>query len=184
MLCFEKKNVERLMDYTVISLTNPHTIRGRLTLKYVEGFRNGSFHEFCRLKEKITFKEMNTSNVEKKEESSRAELRWCDQKQQANRRKFNSPVQQPDSFPFLMMLDTGNEQFDISYIACVASVSVRFRSKEWGTRVKDRAKNGASKRGGRGWGRKDCFLPSPTPPRSCHALRSRAGLQGFRSEIR
>ena len=27
-------------------------------------------------------------------------------------------------------------------IACVASVSVRFRSKERGTRVKDRAKNG------------------------------------------
>ena len=31
-------------------------------------------------------------------------------------------------------------------IACVASVSVRFRSKERGRRVKDRAKNGASKR--------------------------------------
>ena len=29
-----------------------------------------------------------------------------------------------------------------SYIACVASVSVRFRGKERGTRVKDRAKNG------------------------------------------
>ena len=28
-------------------------------------------------------------------------------------------------------------------IACVASVSVRFRSKERGTRVKDRAKNGS-----------------------------------------
>ena len=39
-------------------------------------------------------------------------------------------------------------------LACVASVSVRFRRKELGTRVKDRAKNGASKRGGRGWGRK------------------------------
>ena len=34
--------------------------------------------------------------------------------------------------------------------ACVASVSVRFRTKEQGTRVKDRAKNGASKRAGRG----------------------------------
>ena len=31
-------------------------------------------------------------------------------------------------------------------IACVANVSVRFRSKERGKRVKDRAKNGASKR--------------------------------------
>ena len=35
-------------------------------------------------------------------------------------------------------------------LACVASVSVRFRSKERGTRVKDRAKNGVSKRAGRG----------------------------------
>ena len=35
-------------------------------------------------------------------------------------------------------------------LACVASVSVRFRRKELGTRVKDRAKNGASERGGRG----------------------------------
>ena len=31
-------------------------------------------------------------------------------------------------------------------LAYVASVSVRFRSKERGTRVKDRTKNGASKR--------------------------------------
>ena len=37
-------------------------------------------------------------------------------------------------------------------VACVANVSVRFRSKEQGTRVKERAKNGASKRAGRGWG--------------------------------
>ena len=36
-------------------------------------------------------------------------------------------------------------------LACVASVSVRFRSRERGTRVKHRAKNGASKeRGGGG----------------------------------
>ena len=40
-------------------------------------------------------------------------------------------------------------------VACVASVSVRFRSKERETRVKDRAKNGASERAGRGWGRKE-----------------------------
>ena len=39
-------------------------------------------------------------------------------------------------------------------IACVASVSVRFRSKERGTIVKDCAKNGVSKRAGRGWGKK------------------------------
>ena len=48
-------------------------------------------------------------------------------------------------------------------LACVASVSVWFRSKERGTRVKDRAKNVASERAGRGWGRKEGnrFLPSP-----------------------
>ena len=61
---FETKNLERLMDYTVMSLTNPHTIRGRPTLKDVERFRNGSFHEFCRLKALITLKEVNTSDVE------------------------------------------------------------------------------------------------------------------------
>ena len=42
-------------------------------------------------------------------------------------------------------------------LPCVASVSVQFRSKERGTRVKDRAKNGASKRAGRGWERKQGF---------------------------
>ena len=46
-------------------------------------------------------------------------------------------------------------------LACVASVSVRSMSKERGTRVKDRAKNGGSKRAGRGW---VSFLPSPLPP--------------------
>ena len=35
-------------------------------------------------------------------------------------------------------------------IACVANVSVRFRNKERGTRFKDRAKNGASRRARRG----------------------------------
>ena len=40
-------------------------------------------------------------------------------------------------------------------LACVASVSVRFRSKTRGARVKDRAKSGASKRAGRGWARKE-----------------------------
>ena len=48
----------------MISFTNPHTIRGRPTLKDVERFRNGSFHEFCRLKALITLKEVNTSDVE------------------------------------------------------------------------------------------------------------------------
>ena len=55
----------------------------------------------------------------------------------------------------------------VAKLACVASVSVRFRSKERGTRVKDRAKNGASKRAGRGWGRKEGnFLHLPLPPLS------------------
>ena len=48
----------------MISFTNPHTIRGRPTLKDVKRFRNGSFHEFCRLKALITLKEVNTSDVE------------------------------------------------------------------------------------------------------------------------
>ena len=43
-------------------------------------------------------------------------------------------------------------------LACGASVSVRSTSKERGTRVKDRAKNGASKRAERGW---KSFLPLP-----------------------
>ena len=38
-------------------------------------------------------------------------------------------------------------QFDVN-LACVANVSVRFRSKERGTRFKDGAKNGASTRAG------------------------------------
>ena len=67
MLCFETKNLQRLIDYTVISLTNPHAIRGRPTLKDVERFRNGSFHEFCRLKALIALKEVNTSDVETRE---------------------------------------------------------------------------------------------------------------------
>ena len=64
MLCFETKNLERLIDYTVMSLTNPHTIRGRPTLKDVERFQNDSFHEFWHFKALITLKEVNTSNFE------------------------------------------------------------------------------------------------------------------------
>ena len=48
-------------------------------------------------------------------------------------------------------------------LAYVASVSVGFRSKERGTRVEDCAKNGASKRAGRGWGRKFPSFPSLSP---------------------
>ena len=73
------------MDYTVMSLTNPHTIRGRPTLKDVERFRNGSFHEFCRLKALITLKEVNVSDVETRKN--------------VHEQNFDD-VQQPDSFPF------------------------------------------------------------------------------------
>ena len=39
----------------------------------------------------------------------------------------------------------------LPHVACVASVSARFRSKDQGTKVKDRAKNGASKKAERGF---------------------------------
>ena len=51
----------------------------------------------------------------------------------------------------------------VSTLACVESVSVRFRSKERGTRTKDRAKNGASKRAGRGGEERFPSFPSPSP---------------------
>ena len=54
------------MHYTVMSLTNPHAIRGRPTLKAVEWFRNGSFLEFCRWKALITLEQLITSVVEKR----------------------------------------------------------------------------------------------------------------------
>ena len=61
---------------------------------------------------------------------------------------------------------------EVIELACVASVSVRFRNKERRTRVKDVAKNGASKRAGRGRGRKEVsFLPLPLPPLSFFGIR-------------
>ena len=51
----------------------------------------------------------------------------------------------------------------MNYIACVASISMRFTSKEQGTRVKDHTKNGESKRAGRGWGRKEGNACRQTP---------------------
>ena len=47
-------------------------------------------------------------------------------------------------------------------IACVASVFVRFRSKERRTRVKDRAKNSASERAGRRRRRRKPPPPAPS----------------------
>ena len=51
--------------------------------------------------------------------------------------------------------------------------SMPFRSNERGTRVKDRAKNGASKRAGKGWGRKkkESFLSLPLPSLSFFSSR-------------
>ena len=50
----------------------------------------------------------------------------------------------------IVIVITYQKSFSAAALACIASVSVRFRSKEWGTGVKDGAKNGASKRAGRG----------------------------------
>ena len=57
-------------------------------------------------------------------------------------------------------------------IACVASVSVWFRSKERGTRVKDHTKNGTRKRAGRGWGRKEgrCLQTNPGILKTAHLV--------------
>ena len=69
-------------------------------------------------------------------------------------------------------------------LTCVASISVRFWSKERGTRVKDRAKNGANKREGRGWGRKvknppvsrSSLLRNPTETLATQVSYYQAGL--------
>ena len=63
--CFVKKSPEGIIPYTLVSHKNAHTIRGRLTLKAVERFRNGSVHEFYILKALKTLKNVNTSDVEK-----------------------------------------------------------------------------------------------------------------------
>ena len=72
-----------------------------------------------------------------------------------------------DVWPRLECYNTNLSTDARSNLACVASISVRFRNKERGTRDKDRANNGASKRAGRGWGRKEgnaiSFLPLSLP---------------------
>ena len=57
----------------------------------------------------------------------------------------------------------------VSWLACVAgtSGSVRFGSKERGTRVKDRAKDGASKRAGNRSIFRAAKPENPVPRRSC-----------------
>ena len=110
MLCFEANNLQRLMDYTVMLLTNPHAIHND-----VKRFRNGSFHEFCYLKALITLKEVNSSDVETRKNVH--EQNFDDEVK--NKQivvnlplLFNSLI----LFHFFMMLGTCNEQLDISYI--------------------------------------------------------------------
>ena len=57
----------------------------------------------------------------------------------------------------LTAISETNIQF---HLACIASISVWLQSEERGMRVKDRAKNGASKRAGGGWEER---FPSPPP---------------------
>ena len=58
----------------------------------------------------------------------------------------------------LTAISETNIQF---HLACIASISVWLQSEERGMRVKDRAKNGASKRAGGGGDGKKGFLPLP-----------------------
>ena len=94
------------MDYTVMSLTNPHTIRGRPTLKDVERFRNGSFYEFCRLKALITLKEVNTSDFETRKNVH--EQNFDDEVKNNTQIVVNLPLvfNSLILFLFFMMLDT------------------------------------------------------------------------------
>ena len=94
------------MDYTVMSLTNPYTIRGRQTLKDVERFRNSSFHEFCRLKALITLKEVNTSDVETRKNVH--EQNFDDEVKNNKQIVVNLPLvfNSLILFLFFMMLDT------------------------------------------------------------------------------
>ena len=76
-----------------------------LTLTDVERFQNGSIHEFCRLKALITFKEVNTSDVEKRKNLHE---QYFDDGIKKNKQivvnSCNSPVQQPNFFPFFFPL--------------------------------------------------------------------------------
>ena len=45
-----KSALQRFLSYTLISHTNAHAVRGRLTLNDVERFRNGPVHELSSLK--------------------------------------------------------------------------------------------------------------------------------------
>ena len=116
------------MYYMVTSLTNPHTIHGRPTLKDVKCFRYGSSHEFCRLKVLITLKEVNTSDVEKRknlhEQNFDDEIRNNTQIIITLTLLFKSLI----LFLFFTMLDTSNKQFDILYITSLDCVSSKIHN--------------------------------------------------------
>ena len=97
-----------------MSPTNPHTSRGRPTLKDVERFRNGSFHEFCRLKALITLKEVNTSDVETRKNVH--EQNFDDEVKNNKQIVVNLPLLFNNLILFPFFMDTCNEQLDISYI--------------------------------------------------------------------
>ena len=80
---------------------------------------------------------------------------------------WHSPLNWPRKIPpwihcvaFTYVATTYNSY---KYLSCVASVSVRFRSKERGARVTRPCEKCWSKRARRGWGR---VLRSPPPPPS------------------
>ena len=77
---------------------------------------NGSFHEFCRLKALITLKEVNTSDVETRKNVH--EQNFDDEVKNNKQIVVNLPLvfNSLILFLFFMMLDTCNEQLDISYI--------------------------------------------------------------------
>ena len=78
--------------------------------------KNGSFHEFCRLKASITLKEVNTSDVETRKNVY--EQNFDDEVKNNKQIVVNLPLlfNSLILFLFFMMLDTCNEQLDISYI--------------------------------------------------------------------
>ena len=78
--------------------------------------KNGLFHEFCRLKASITLKEVNTSDVETRKNVY--EQNFDDEVKNNKQIAVNLPLlfNSLILFLFFMMLDTCNEQLDISYI--------------------------------------------------------------------
>ena len=66
------------------------------------------------------------------------------------KKPFNLPQKIPRWIHCVAFTYVATTYNSYKYIACVTSVSVQLRCKERGTSVKNRVKNGASKRAGRG----------------------------------